>query len=63
VPTGGEGTGFRLAVNDDATDDQIGIIEGHSIRMCQRMAKLAALVNGAGGFRRYMTGIPQGQEN
>jgi hypothetical protein len=56
VPTGGEGTSFRLAVTDDATDDQIWIVEGRSIRMCQRIAKLAAFVNGAGGFRRYMTG-------
>jgi len=35
VPTGGQRTSFRLAVADDAGDDQIRIVEGGAIGMSQ----------------------------
>ena len=54
VPTGREGAGFRLAVADDAADDQIGIVEGGAISMCQRIAKLATFMDRAGCLRGYV---------
>ena len=56
VPAGGQRAGFRLAVADDAGDDQIRIVEGRAIGVDQRIAQLAAFVNRAGRFRRYVTG-------
>ena len=35
VPTGGKRAGFRLAVADDAGDDQIRIVEGRAIGVDQ----------------------------
>src|SRR5580704_2173539 len=52
VPTGGEGAGFRFAVADDAADDEIRIVEGRAVGVSQRIAKFAAFMNRAGGFRR-----------
>ena len=56
VPTGGQRTGFRLAVADDAGDDQIRIVEGGAIGVDQRITQFSAFVNRAGRFRRYVTG-------
>ena len=56
VPTCGQRASFRFAVADDAGDDQIRIVEGGAIGMDQGIAQLTAFVNGAGSFRRYMTG-------
>ena len=60
VPAGGQRPGFRLAVADDAGDDQIRIVEGRAIGMQQRIAQFAALVDGAGRFRRHVAGDPVG---
>ena len=60
VPARGQRPGFRLAVADDAGDDQIRIVEGRAIGMQQRIAQFAALVDGAGRFRRHVTGDPVG---
>ena len=38
-------TGLRLAVADDAGDDQFRIVEGRAEGMAQRIAELAAFVN------------------
>ena len=35
VPTGGQRAGFRLAIADDAGDDQIRIVEGSAIGVGQ----------------------------
>ena len=56
VPAGGERAGFRLAVADDAGDDQIRIVEGRAIGVDQRIAQFAAFMDRAGRFRRDMTG-------
>ena len=45
-----------LAVADDAGDDQVGVVEGRAIGMGDRVAELAALVDGAGGLGRGMAG-------
>ena len=56
VPAGGQRAGFRLAVADDAGDDQIGIVEGRAIGVQQRIAQFAALMDRARRFRRDMAG-------
>ena len=43
-----------LAVADDAADDEIGVVEGRAIGMGQRVAELAAFVDGAGRLGRGM---------
>ena len=45
VPTGGERTGFGFSVANDATDDQIRVVEGGAIGMGQRIAEFAAFMN------------------
>ena len=52
VPGGGERTGLGFAVADAAGDDEVGIVEGCAEGVGERVAKLAAFVDGAGGFRR-----------
>jgi hypothetical protein len=47
VPPGGERAGLRLAVSDDACDDQIGVVERRAVRVGQRITELAALVDRA----------------
>ena len=56
VPAGGQRAGFRLAVADDAGDDQIRIVESGAIGVEQRIAQFAAFMNGARRFRRHMAG-------
>ena len=56
VPAGGQCAGFRLAVADDAGDDQIGIVEGGAIGVEQGIAQLAAFVDRARRFRRDVAG-------
>ena len=52
VPARRQRPGFRLAVTDDAGDDQPGIVEGGAIRMGERVAELAAFMDRAGGLGR-----------
>jgi hypothetical protein len=56
VPTGGAGTGFGFAVANDASDDQIGIVESGAVGVKEGVAELAAFVNGAGSFGSDVTG-------
>src|ERR1700689_378714 len=51
MPTGGERTGFSFSVTDDATDNQIGVVEGGPIGMGERIAEFAAFMNRTGRFR------------
>jgi hypothetical protein len=51
MPGSGEGTRFRLAIADDAGDDEIGIVERCSEGMTERVAQLAALMDRARAFR------------
>ena len=61
MPRSGERPGFRLAIADNAGDDEIGIIEHRPERMAQRIAQLAALVNRARALRRCMAGNSSGK--
>ena len=45
---------LRLAVADDADDDEVGIVEGRAERVDERVAELAALVDRAGRLRSRM---------
>jgi hypothetical protein len=56
VPACGEGSGFGFAVADHTGHDQIGIVEGRSVSVYQRVAQLAAFVDGTGRFRGHVAG-------
>jgi len=45
VPARRERPGLRLAVADDAGDDQVRVVEGGPVGMRYRISELAALVN------------------
>ena len=47
MPRCGQGCGFRLAIADDAADNKIGMVVHRTERKTERIAQLAALVNGA----------------
>src|SRR6266849_9102133 len=61
VPTGGERPSLGLAVADDASDNQVRVIEGGAISMAQRVPKFTALVNAAGRFRGDVAGDAAGE--
>ena len=56
VPARGQGTGLRLAVADDAADHQVGVVEGRAVGVRERVAQLAALVDGARRLRGDVAG-------
>ena len=58
VPRRGERPGFRLAVADDARDDQVRVVECGSERVRERVAELAALVDRARHFGRGVARDP-----
>src|SRR5208283_32754 len=58
MPGRGQRPGFRLAIAHDAGDDETGIVEHRPERMAERIAQLAALVDGAGSLRRGVAGNP-----
>jgi hypothetical protein len=60
VPAGRAGARFRFTVTHHARHDQVGIVEGRAVGVEQRVAQLAALVNGPRCLRRDMTGNPVG---
>jgi hypothetical protein len=55
MPGGGQRTRFRLAIADDAGDDEIGIVEYRPKGMAERIAQLAALVDRTRALRRCVT--------
>ena len=61
VPARRQRTRLRLAIADDAGDDQIRIVVGGPIGVREGVAEFAALVNGAGGLRRHMARNPAGE--
>ena len=61
LPRGRQGRRFRLTVADDAGDDQIGIVEGRTEGMAERIAQLAALVNRSRRRRRNVAGDAAGE--
>ena len=58
VPCRRRRPGFGLAVADDATDDQVGIVERRAERRRQGVTQFAALVDRAGNARVEMAGKP-----
>ena len=52
MPRGGQRPGLRLAIADDAGDDQVGIVERRAECVAERIAEFAALVDRAGAFGR-----------
>jgi len=56
LPCGGQGAGFRLAVADDAGDDQSRIVEGRPEGMTEGIAKFTAFVDRARGGRGNVAG-------
>ena len=56
VPARRQRPRLRLAVADDAGDDQVGIVEGGAVRVRDGVAELAALVHRPGGLRRHVAG-------
>src|SRR5438876_9773737 len=61
MPCSGERPGFRLAIADDAGDDEIGVIEHSAERMAERIAQLTALVNRTWALRRCVAGNSSGK--
>ena len=61
MPGRGQRPGLRLAVADDAGDDQIGIVEHRPERMAERIAQFAALVDRARALRRGVAGNAAGK--
>ena len=52
VPARRERSGLGLAVADHAGDEQVGVVERRAVRVRERVAELAALVDRAGRLRR-----------
>ena len=56
VPAGGERSGLGLAVTDNGCDEKMRIVECRPIRVGQRVAEFATLVDGARCLRRDVRG-------
>src|ERR1035437_8519400 len=54
-------SGFRLAIADDAGDDEIGIVEHRPERMAKRIAQLTAFVDRARALGRCVAGNSSGK--
>ena len=61
VPARRERPGLRLAVADDAGDEQLGVVERRAVRVGERVAELAALVDRARRLRRDVARDPAGE--
>ena len=61
VPAGGERPGLRLAVADDAGDDQVRVVERGPVGVAQGVAQLAAFVDAARGLRGDVAGDAAGE--
>ena len=61
VPAGGQRAGLGLPVADHARHDQVRVVERRAVRVRQRVAKLAALVNRSRRLRRDVARHPAGE--
>jgi hypothetical protein len=61
VPTGGERAGFCFAIADDASDEQIGVVERRPECVRERISQLASFVDRTGRLRRDVTGNASGE--
>ena len=58
MPARRQCAGFRFAITDDASDDQIRIVEGSAISMRKGIAQFATLIDRSGSFGGHMAGYP-----
>src|SRR5919198_949674 len=56
MPCGRQWARLGFTVPDNASDDQIGMVEGGAERVRQGVAKLASLMNGAWSLGSYVAG-------
>src|SRR5664280_2298782 len=61
MPRRGKWSGFRLAIADDASDDQAGIVEHGPKGMAERIAQFAAFVDRTWTLRRCVAGNAAGK--
>ena len=61
MPGGRQRAGLRFAVADDGGHDQVWVVVSGSIGMGERIAQLAAFVNGSRGLRRHVAGNAAGE--
>src|SRR5260370_41780313 len=61
MPSGGERSGFGLAIAHDAASHKIGIVEDCAVSMCQRVAQFSAFVYGARRLRSVVPGYASGE--
>ena len=61
VPAAGQRPGLGLPVADHAGHDQVRVVERRPVRVHQRVAQLAALVDRPGRLRRHMRGDAAGE--
>ena len=55
MPACRQGPGLRLSIADDAEHSQLGVVERSAVRVDQRVAQLAAFVDGTRRLRRVVT--------
>jgi hypothetical protein len=63
LPGGRQRARFRLAVADDAGDNEPRVVECGAKGVAERISEFAALVDGAGRRRRDMARNAAGKEN
>ena len=56
MPTPGQRTSLSLAIPDDASDNEAGVIKCSAVSMCQRITEFPAFMNRPRCFRRGVTG-------
>src|SRR5262245_60960605 len=61
VPASGQRAGLRLAVTDDAGNDQVRVVEGGAEGVAQRVTEFTAFVDAAGRFRGDVAGDAAGK--
>ena len=61
MPGGGKWAGFGFAVADDASDNQVGIIEDRAEGVAEGVAEFAAFMDGAGAFGGDVAGDAAGE--
>src|SRR5436853_891004 len=61
VPAGRQRAGLGFAIADDASDEQIRIIESRAIGMAEAVAEFATFVDGAGRLGSDMAGDAAGE--
>ena len=63
MPSGGERARFCFAVANDASHDQIRVVECGTVGVTQRVAKFAPFVDRARRLRATWLGMPPGKLN